>query len=115
MIGTKNVINALMANAKLAELTRGAIHPVVARFGTDCPYIIVRTDAMEVRRSKRGYREGVTYTVAVVAVAESYEMLMQLVAEVQKLDTNIYEVNSYHESYEDPDKLVAELIISYTI
>ena len=115
MIGTKNVINALMANAKLVELTKGAIHPVIARYGTDCPYIIVRTDSMEVRRSKRGYQEGVTYTVAVIAVADSYEMLMQLVEEIQKMDTNLYEANSYRESYEEPDKLVAELIINYSV
>lgn len=115
MISTKNVINALKSNAELAKMTKGAIHPVVARFGTECPYIIVRTDAMEVRRSKRGYPEGITYTVAVVAVAESYEMLMELVSEIEQLDTNIYEISSYRESYEEPDKLVAELLITYTI
>ena len=114
MNATKHVIDALLSNQQLKAMTKGAIHPVIARYGTDCPYIIVRTDAAEMRRSKAGHINGVTYSLSIAVVADSYNELMQLVQLVEQLDTNKYEVNGYRESYEEPDKLVAEININYS-
>lgn len=110
MKATQIIINKLLSNDALKELTNGAIHPVIARFGTASPYLVVRTDAVEKRYSKMGVQVGTTSTVNVLCVADSYEEMVLIADEVNKLAGDNIEISSYRETFEEPDKLVAEFV-----
>lgn len=108
---TKYIINALLANRTINELTGGAVLPVIARFGTPSPYIVVRTDAVDCRYGKAGTRVGETANVNILCVADSYGEMAQIAEEVAKLCGETIEISSYRESWEEPDKLVAEIVV----
>lgn len=107
---TEKVIAMLLADDVLAKNVNGNIRPVVAKYGTTIPYIVVSTENASVNRMKFG-AFSVMATVLVTIVTNSFGDLRRMVDRMCAKDGKEFDVEGYKEDYGE-DNYVAQLTIN---